>query len=408
MRSLREWLGGQAVLPIAVLAGLNLVDEFDRIAYATLTPEIRDAFGTTDTVVNTISTLSAVTIVLTAVPTGRATDRCSRVRLSLLAAALWATCSVLTGIVPTIALLVVVRILSGVGRNANEVVHPSLISDLYRPDTHPRVFFLQRLGNPVAQASGILAGVIADTAGWRWAFVLLALPTVVLAVLLVGVADPPRRGLSRASLDLSLGEAARQLRELQSLPRLWAAAFFLGAAALGIFQLISVFLEQQFGLGATGRGVAQFLVGLGWIVGIFVGARLADGLAHERAGHLVKVCSGGFAVIGLGALVVGFSPALMVALVAATIMASGNGLWQAPYFTAVGRIAPAGLSGQAYASSTIFYALGALLSVPVFVVGDVVNYRLAFTIVAGFAFVAALIGRSAAPRVEADLAAVRT
>lgn len=402
---MRRWLGDQPVLPIGVLAGLNLVDEFDRIAYATLTPEIRDAFGTSDAVINTIATLSAVMILVTAIPTGRATDRYSRVRLSLVAALLWAICSALTGVVPTIALLIVVRLLSGVGRNANEVVHPSLISDLYEPASHPRVFFVHRLGNPVAQASGLLAGVIADGLGWQWAFFLLAIPTIVLAVLLPRVTEPARRGLDADRADVGVKEAFGRLRQLRSLPRLWAAAFFLGAAALGIFQLISVFFEQQFGYGATGRGVAQFLVGLGWVGGIVVGAKLADGLAIERAGALVRICSNGFGIIALGAFATGFAPTAAVALVATTIMASGNGLWQAPYFTAVGRIAPAGLSGQAFASSTIFYALGALLAVPVFIVGDAVSYRLAFTIVAAFALVAALIGRSAAPHVEADLAA---
>jgi hypothetical protein len=41
-------LGGASALPIVTLFGLNLADEFDRLAFATLTPEIRDAFGLSD------------------------------------------------------------------------------------------------------------------------------------------------------------------------------------------------------------------------------------------------------------------------------------------------------------------------------------------------------------------------
>ena len=86
-------------------------------------------------------------------------------------------------------------------------------------------------------------------------------------------------------------------------------------------------------------------------------------------------------------------------------MASGNGVWQAPYFSAVGRIAPPGLSGQAYASATLFYAVGALFSIPLFILGDAVSYRLAFVAVAGLAAIAALLARSVAPLIRADLAA---
>ncbi|MCP3935041.1 MAG: MFS transporter [Actinomycetia bacterium] len=401
---LRRWLGGGRLLPLAALAGLNLVDEFDRIAYATLTPEIRDAFGSSDAVINSVATLSAVMILLTAVPTGRLSDRVSRVKLSLGAAALWGVASALTGLVPTIGLLILVRLLSGIGRNANEVIHPSLLSDIYEPEVHPRVFFVHRLANPLAQASGIIAGLVSDWVGWRWAFVVLAVPTVLFSVLLSFVHDPPRRGIDEHRRHMGMAEAFVELRSRRSLPRFWAAAFFLAAAAVGIFQLVSVYFEQQFGFGATERGLTQFLVGVGWVSGIVVGARLSDGLDHSMVGRLAFLCAGGFATIAFGAIAVGLSPNSTVALVATTFMASGNGVWQAPYFSVVGRIAPPGMSGQAYASSTIFYALGALLSVPLFIIGDVVSYRLAFCGVAVLAMIASIIAVRAAPLVSADLA----
>ncbi|MCP3853972.1 MAG: MFS transporter [Actinomycetia bacterium] len=404
MRAARTWIDGERLLPVGVLAGLNLVDEFDRIAFATLTPEIRDAFGTSDAVINSIATLSALVILFTAAPSGRLADRYSRVRLSLAAAFLWGVCSALTGLVPTLGLLVVVRILSGIGRNANEIIHPSLLSDLYPEGLHPRVFFLHRLANPVAQASGVLAGLLGTWVGWEWTFVVLAVPTIVLAGLLPLVPDPPRRGVQCHRSDISLGEAVRRLRGVPSLRRFWATAFFLAAAAVGIFQLISVYFEEQYGFGPAGRGAVQFMVGLGWVVGIFVGAGAAERVPVERASILALICAGGFGVTTIGSLGMAAAPAVGFALVATVVMASGNGVWQAPYFTAVGRIAPAGMSGQAYASTTLFYALGALLSVPLFFLGDWAGYRVGFLAVATLSAVAAALARSVAPLVEADLA----
>ncbi|MEM9037109.1 MAG: MFS transporter [Actinomycetota bacterium] len=406
MRRLRTWLGGEPLLPVGVLAGLNLVDEFDRIAFATLTPEIRDAFGTDDEVINSIATLAAVTVLVSAGPTGRLADRMSRVVLTWFAAVLWGIASLMTGLVPTLGLLLVVRILSGIGRNANEIIHPSILTDLYPPQSHPRVFLLHRLANPVAQGSGILAGLLGGSIGWEWTFVVLAAPTFLLAMLLVKIEEPPRRGVQGERRELGLLAAIGELRKVRSLRRFWATAFFLAASAVGIFQLISVYFEEIFDFGPEARGFTQFLVGIGWITGIFIGARAVDGrTTAEAAPRMAVICAGGFGVLALGALGLAASPVAWVALIATTIMSSGNGVWQAPYFSAVGRIAPEGLTGQAYASSTLFYAMGALLSIPLFILGDRVSYRLAFIAVAVLALVATALARSVAPLIRSDLAA---
>ncbi|MEM9610361.1 MAG: MFS transporter [Actinomycetota bacterium] len=406
MRRLRTWLGGEPLLPVGVLAGLNLVDEFDRIAFATLTPEIRDSFGTNDATINSIATVAAVMILVSAGPTGRLADRMSRVVLTWFAAVLWGIASLMTGLVPTLGLLLVVRILSGIGRNANEIIHPSILTDLYPPKIHPRVFLLHRLANPVAQGSGILAGLLGGSIGWEWTFVVLAAPTFLLALLLVKVEEPPRRGIQGERRELGLLVAIGELRKVDSLRRFWITAFFLAASAIGIFQLISVYFEEIFDFGPEARGFTQFLVGVGWITGIFVGARAVDGRTDaEAAPRMAVICSGGFGVLALGALGLAASPVAWVALIATTIMSSGNGVWQAPYFSAVGRIAPEGLTGQAYASSTLFYALGALLSIPLFILGDAVSYRLAFVAVAVLALIATALARSVAPLIRSDLAA---
>ena len=41
--------GGEAVVPLAVLFGLNLVDELDQVAFGVVAPEIRDTFGVSET-----------------------------------------------------------------------------------------------------------------------------------------------------------------------------------------------------------------------------------------------------------------------------------------------------------------------------------------------------------------------
>lgn len=399
-------LGGPAA-PLAVLAGLNLVDEFDRIAFTALSPEIRDAFGLSDTAVLVLTVVPAMMILLAAGPIGRLTDRCSRVHVSLAAALTWGVCSVLTALAPTVGVLLLVRTVGGIGRTANEIVHPSLLSDLYPPANHPRVFQLHRLANPLAQASGVLAGLIGGWLGWTWAFYLMALPTFVLALLLLRLRDPGRRGVADAEAHRKVptGEAFRRLRAVASLRRFWAVAFFLAVAAFGMWALASLYFEQVWGYDAPGRGMVQFCIGVGWTAGVWFGGRLTERrVADGQLRALATVCGNAFLLFFVGGIALAVSPSSRLALAAVVVLGAGNGVWQSPYFSAVGRLAPPGLSGQAFASSVLVYALGGLGSLAIGAVADATNHRVGFVLVGLAGLGAALLARSAAPLVERELA----
>jgi MFS family permease len=288
IRRMHAWLGAGAG-PVAVLAGLNMVDEFDRIAFSALSPEIRDAFGLSDAAILMLNVLPGLVILLTAGMIGWVTDRYSRIHVSMVAALAWAVASVLTGVVTSLLLLIVVRTISGLGRTANEIVHPSLIADLYPEKTHPRAYLVHRLGNPIAQASGVLAGWIATQWSWKWAFVVLALPTFVLLLLLSRLRDPGRRkaakptdGTATNVGKTSMVDAFRMLRTIRSMRRLWVAATMLGAASFGIFSLASLYFEHQFDLGKQGRGFVQFLIGAGWVTGVGIDGVLRRTLRASR------------------------------------------------------------------------------------------------------------------------------
>jgi len=401
-------LGGSSLLPLGVLSGLNLVDEFDRVAFSALSPEIRDAFGLDDTDIQLLIIVPAMMLLLLAAPIGWLADRYSRVVISIMSAVFWGVASVATGLVPSAALLLVVRILSGIGRNANEIVHPSLLSDLYPPASHPRVFLVHRLANPASQLSGIAAGWLGAQLGWRWPFYLIAIPTFALALALLAVRDPGRRGLAerRDVVRLGVGETVRRLTAVRSLRRSWATAFALAVAAFGMFALASLYFEQVWGYGPKGRGLVQAVIGGGWMAGVAVGGRLADRLVHGgRIADLATLCGNAFFLFALGGIGLAVSPADWLAVVAVAVLAMANGVWQSPYYSVLGRIAPAGLSGQAFGSAVLAYALGGFGALPIGQAGDRWGYRWGFVLIAGAGLAAALLARSVAPLLRADVAA---
>jgi predicted MFS family arabinose efflux permease len=390
--------------PLLLLAGLNAADEFDRIAFAALAPEIRNAFELTDGQVQLLNIIPAIMVLLAAGVIGRLIDRYSRVLISVVCAVAWGTCSFLTGLAPTVAVLLIIRIIGGIGRTANEIVHPSLLADKYAPRHHPRVFLIHRMANPLAQVSGVLSGFIAKHHGWTWAFYLLALPTFLMAIALWRMPDPPRRAVEGERRELSLRDAFGDLTKVRSLRRIWGVAFMLSIASFGMFVLISIYFEKQFGYDAQGRGFVQFIVGTGWTLGVIVGGRVAEKYSSEGTAHkLVLICAVSFLLFTFGGVALSVVHISWLAIAATFVLAIGNGVWQSPYFTAVAAIAPPGLSGQAYASSVIFYALGAVGSIGVTVVSDSYGTRVAFLVIALAGFVAAVVARSAAPLIRNDL-----
>ncbi len=410
--------GGASVLPLGILLGLNFVDQFDVIAFAALTPEIRDAFDLTDAGIGAIGVISSVFILLAALPVGYIADRSNRVRVAAFAAVLWSTMSILTGVVPTVLLLFAVRLLAGIGRIINEVVHPSLLGDYYKPEVHPRVFQIHRLANPVAAVSGIVAGAIGAALGWRAAFILLAIPTYVFLALLVAKLREPKRG---ESIDADLAakaeevegkvpfaEARRQLYSVRTLRRLWVGAFFLGVGYLAINQFLSLFFEDVYDYGAFERGVVQFVFGAGTVAGLLVGGTLASRAARDgRTPRLATITGLSFVQFAAGLILMAIAPWALLSLAMAFFLSMGVGAYQPAYFSLVGIVAPPRVRSQAYAYAILFVGLGGFASIPLFELGEAQGYRWAIAVLAAIVALAGLIGASASRFVRRDVEQAR-
>ena len=401
-------LRGAPTTPLLVLFGLNLVDEFDRIAFAALTPEIRDAFDVSDGTIVAIGAVAAVFMLLGALPFGYLGDRVPRTRIAGGAALVWGSMAVLTGLAWAIPVLFLARLGSGVARTSNEVVHPSLLADYYEPAVQPRVFKVHRMATPLSAFAGILAGGIAALVGWRATFVVLAIPTFVLLVMLTRLREP-RRGESLAITDveapaLSFGDSRRQLFAVRTLRRSWLGGFLMGIAFIANAQLLSLYFEHVHGFGPFGRGVVQFAYGTGTVIGIVLGARGAT--AATLSGdfsRLTLVIGSAFFVCAAALLGMAAAPWAALAVAVVVILGIGLGVYQPAYFPLVARIVPPQVRTQAYGWTLLFVGLGALLAVPLARFGEQESYRVAFVVLAGIIALGATVVVSARKLVAGDI-----
>src|SRR4051812_35231295 len=213
MRWARRWLlgvtGGEAAFPLAILFLLYFFDEFDTGAFNVLAPNIKKSFGLTDREFALVVVVNLGIVLLFAVPVGHWGDRLKRVLLVVIGAIIAGVFSFLTGVVTTMALLVVVRIGNGVGRLANDPIHTSLLSDYYRPYDRPRVFSVHRNSVQLGQILGsALAGLLAYLVGWRVVFMLLLVPIIVTALFATRLKEPVRGATDEAPTELQKEAAA--------------------------------------------------------------------------------------------------------------------------------------------------------------------------------------------------------
>src|SRR4029453_12396102 len=93
-------LGGRGpAYGLAVLFGLNLVEEMDRDAFGLLIPNIRDAFGLSDAGILSLLAIAALVGLSLQVPIAQLADRTHRVRLLLMGTAVFALFSAGAGVV---------------------------------------------------------------------------------------------------------------------------------------------------------------------------------------------------------------------------------------------------------------------------------------------------------------------
>jgi ABC-type branched-subunit amino acid transport system ATPase component/predicted MFS family arabinose efflux permease len=404
--------GGEAAAPLAILFGLNLVDEFDRIAFAALTPEIRDHFDLTNSEIGIIGVLTAIFVLLAALPMGVIADRFNRVRMSVIAALVWGSMSILTGVVPAIGLLIVVRLFAGLGRVTNDIVHPSLLQDYYKPEHQPRVFQVHRLANSLGAASAIVSGFIGATLGWRWAFILLAIPTFLLLLGATKLREPKRgRSIDEAAAEaedeepaVPFAEARRQLLAIATLKRLYFGSFLLGIGFLSVGPLISVFFEEVYDFNAFERGVVQFVFGAGAVVGLFVGGKLATtALQRGDTPRLATLTGASFVVGAIGLALMAIAPWAILSLVFAFVLAAGFAMFQPAYYPLVGLVAPPRVRSQSFAFSLLCVGFGGVFGAALFGIGDDRGYRFAIALLSAIIAVAGFVGISARRFVKRDV-----
>ena len=125
--------------------------------------------------------------------TGWLTSLVGRKRFFLMCLALFTFSSLLCGVAPTLAILLISRVIQGAGGGGLQPMAQAVLADTFPPEKRGLAFSIYGVTAVVAPAIGpTLGGWITDNYTWRWIF-LMNLPIGILTLFLVFkfVEDPP-------------------------------------------------------------------------------------------------------------------------------------------------------------------------------------------------------------------------
>lgn len=215
---------------------------------------------------------------------GPLSDRFGRRRPALIGVALHVVASLLCMVVPSMALLVVLRMVQGVGNSAASITAMAVIRD--RLTGAPAARVLSRLMLVIGLApllAPTIGGLIAGVAGWRAVFGVLAALGVVLGVVIwrfLPETHPPERR-STSGIGGALRGYGVVLRDRQFV----ALAFMPGLAMGALISYVAAspfVLQVGFGLGEHVFALIFALNGIGLVLGAQVNASLVKRVAPIR------------------------------------------------------------------------------------------------------------------------------
>ncbi len=220
-----------------------------------LLPELSREFGASPAEISTIMTAGTLAVALTAPITGTIADVLGRKRLITAALFALSVPTLLVAFAPDVHSIVVLRFVQGLFLPPIFAVTVAYIGDEWPPAAIAGVTGIYVMGSSIGGFCGrIIPGMLADLAGWRSAFAVLAAMTLLAAIAVAVTLPRETRFVRSEGLAASAAQMLRHFRNPQLI-----ATFAVGFGTL--FNFIATFTYVSFHLAAPPYNFSSTLLG---------------------------------------------------------------------------------------------------------------------------------------------------
>jgi predicted MFS family arabinose efflux permease len=295
---------------ILLLTVVNVVNYMDRMALSVLMPFIKSDLGLSDGQLGFIVGFAFFLFyAVCGVPIAWWADRGIRRNIIALALAIWSLMTVLSGAAQNYWHLFAARVGVGVGEAGCLPPAQSILCDYVPMERRPGVFAVHSFGLIAGMMIGMgLSGWLGETIGWRWTFVVLGIPGVVLALVVRWTLHEPARGhfdvVKQSEPRSSFGTTVNVLWRCATYRLLMYYLIANGFVQFGLNQWWPSFYARVHTLGSLDIGVhLGIAIGIGSGSGMLLGGFIAN-LAARR--HVTRPL-----IVGIVAVLLSLPTALI-------------------------------------------------------------------------------------------------
>ncbi len=203
---------------LSVLTVTYVFNFLDRQLLAILVEPIKTEFGVSDTAMGFLYGFAFALFYATlAIPVAALADRSVRRNILAYAAGIWSLMTVLCGLAGSFIQLLLIRIGVAVGEAGGVPPSQSMVADYYPPEQRATAMAIFSSATFIGTLLALVGGAyVAQTFGWRMAFVIVGAPGLLLALLIRFTLQEPPRGAwdkttTHAPEKIGIRQAFRQM-----------------------------------------------------------------------------------------------------------------------------------------------------------------------------------------------------
>ncbi|MEL6875608.1 MAG: MFS transporter, partial [Pseudomonadota bacterium] len=197
--------------------------------------------------------------------------------------------------------LFLARLGVGVGEAGGGPPSVSMLSDYFKPHELSRAMGIFSMGAVLGPTVGFVAGgYLAEFYGWRWMFIILGLPGVLLGLIVYLTVKEPQRGRFVAKAD-KVATPQKQQPFLATMAKMWKNKIFVRVVTSNALTIVTGYafsiwlapiLMRNFGISKLEVGL---YLGAAWLAGgipgMYFGGVISDRLAQRNAKWRAWVCA---------------------------------------------------------------------------------------------------------------------
>lgn len=268
------------ILSMTILYLLFASDLWARVGINALLPVLQKDLQLTDIQIGMLGSAVLIGMISFVLPASYLADKWSRRGTVCLMGLTWSVGTILCGLVPSMTMLILGRFLVGGGNSSYAPASVAMLTNWFPKKSWGRVIGLYNTSYQIGISGGlIVTGYLAAAHGWRTTFIIIGIPSLILALTALLIPAGPARAATAATPTaprVSVREALSVILKNRTLMSTALATTFFNMTATSFIMFTSIYFMREMGMDVAKAASILGLMGLTGFAAMPLGGLILD------------------------------------------------------------------------------------------------------------------------------------